>query len=74
MNFIIFLAKKKRKRTTITGDMKPMADTLNAVMNEEITSWDTKGKTEESRVKKVCLIQKSCVFSSEAFHISMYRL
>ena len=69
MNYIIFLAKKKRKRTTITGDMKPMADTLNAVMNEEITTLDTKGKTEESRVKKVGLIQKSCVFLLKLFII-----
>ena len=49
-----------------------MADTLNAVINEEITTWDTKGKTEESRVKKVGLIQKSCVFSSEAVYNLIY--
>ena len=49
--------------------MKPMADTLNAVMNEEITTLDTKGKTEESRVKKVGLIQKSCVFLLKLFII-----
>ena len=49
--------------------MKPMADTLNAVMNEEIATWDTKGKTEESRVKKVGQIQKSCVFLLKLFII-----
>ena len=49
--------------------MKPMADTLKAVMTEEIATWDTKGKTEESIVKKVGLIQKSCVFLLNRFII-----
>ena len=31
-----FIAMKKRKQTVVTGDLKPMTDTLNQVIQDEI--------------------------------------
>ena len=31
-----FTAMKKRKQTVVTGDLKPMTDTLNQVIQDEI--------------------------------------
>ena len=39
---MVYKAVKKRKRTVVTGDMKPMTDTLNQVITEEIKPFEEK--------------------------------
>lgn len=45
-------ATKKRKRTVVTGDMKPMADTLNEVFKEEIKPLES-NFSDVSHTKKI---------------------
>ena len=57
-NFIVYKAAKKRKRTVVTGDMKPMTDTLNQVISEEIKPYEKERmNSTERKTKKV--FQKS---------------
>ena len=46
---VLSLAVKKRKRTVVTGDMKPMADTINQVLVDEIEPL------EEQKLKEIKL-------------------
>lgn len=45
-------AVKKRKRTVVTGDMKPISDTLDQVINEEIKSMENSVSIERKPTKK----------------------
>ena len=44
---------KRRKQTVVTGDMKPMEDTLNQVLQEEIKPIKTLSTISQRSVKKV---------------------
>merc|ERR1712223_2103409 len=45
-------ALKKRKRTVVTGDMKPMSDTLNQVLQDEIKPLQSETAISQKAIKK----------------------
>lgn len=45
-------ALKKRKRTVVTGDMKPMSDTLNQVLQDEIKPLQSETAISQKTIKK----------------------
>ena len=52
-NIRSFAALKKRKRTVVTGDMKPMSDTLNQVLQDEIKPLQSETAISQKTIKKV---------------------
>ena len=71
---IICPAGKKRKRTVVTGDMKPMTDTLNQVIIEEIKPFEKErmNSTTGNTAKKV--FQKSCFVTKMPYIITKVSL
>ena len=60
---------KKRKQTVVTGDLKPMTDTLNQVLEEEIKTTININSTRQKSERKVSITEWGMANPTKNSHI-----